>query len=559
MLKNYLFNFNRFENIFLLWFLILIKLNSINGHDHFYLDSHRTEKQMSLESCLGRFDVHGNTIIRTGESQAIGGKFLQGLELETPEKCQRLCCETTDCDVYVFEEKNDGYCYLFQCGSPKNFHCKFTRHSNYTSALLTQFKAVLTTTPRPNTHIVLTNISTQEQELISLKAKPERYLVSSTTQTIVPSGGNDNALMPAEPVERRNFSCGRFEFPCHSGECIAVYNACNGIPQCVDGSDEGPECSDATSNKVNPNIHEISKSNIIHETPIYRQNFKKIDKMPIDESPILENAHPMGIKEIENNNFALINDGTRTFLRNNDGKEENVNLERPGSKLIQNQREMYMQLPDIKSSFPTPQVTGEKAHIFNENSKWPTEQRQLYNIVTHEPPFSNLDQQLINKAGKNHKSFVPENDEKLSDNSRLFNQDAQAKPSLPNNTHFVEKNLEYADYSEKTIDSVKKDITPKKDELSRTSTSVKKATHPAFVEQYKVMQQHLEIKFTDHDGYSEKPRGAVLSLTLGLMVTGIIIVLIGCRLRTGSRRRNRHGGKVPYAPDEDFLVNGMYL
>lgn len=37
--------------------------------------------------------------------------------------------------------------------------------------------------------------------------------------------------------------CGRFQFQCHSGDCIAVYNACDGIPQCDDGSDEGPEVS----------------------------------------------------------------------------------------------------------------------------------------------------------------------------------------------------------------------------------------------------------------------------------------------------------------------------
>lgn len=36
-------------------------------------------------------------------------------------------------------------------------------------------------------------------------------------------------------------ACGRFQFQCHSGECIAVYNACDSIPQCEDGSDEGPE------------------------------------------------------------------------------------------------------------------------------------------------------------------------------------------------------------------------------------------------------------------------------------------------------------------------------
>lgn len=35
--------------------------------------------------------------------------------------------------------------------------------------------------------------------------------------------------------------CGRFQFQCHSGDCIAIYNACDGIQQCDDGSDEGPE------------------------------------------------------------------------------------------------------------------------------------------------------------------------------------------------------------------------------------------------------------------------------------------------------------------------------
>ncbi|RZF45202.1 hypothetical protein LSTR_LSTR016856 [Laodelphax striatellus] len=36
--------------------------------------------------------------------------------------------------------------------------------------------------------------------------------------------------------------CSRYQFECKgSGECIAIYNACDGIPQCSDASDEGPE------------------------------------------------------------------------------------------------------------------------------------------------------------------------------------------------------------------------------------------------------------------------------------------------------------------------------
>lgn len=58
------------------------------------------------------------------------------------------------------------------------------------------------------------------------------------------------------------------------------------------------------------------------------------------------------------------------------------------------------------------------------------------------------------------------------------------------------------------------------------------------------------------DGAAETPGGAVLSLTLGLIITCILALLIGCRLRV--RKRMRKGGKS-YAHDADYLVNGMYL
>ena len=53
-----------------------------------------------------------------------------------------------------------------------------------------------------------------------------------------------------------------------------------------------------------------------------------------------------------------------------------------------------------------------------------------------------------------------------------------------------------------------------------------------------------------------KPRGAVISLALGLTIIAITATLIACRLRVVRRRGRRHG---PYAYDADYLVNGMYL
>jgi len=143
----------------------------------------------------GHFDVHKNTIIRTGESQAIGGKYLQGLELDTIEECERLCCETVSCDVYIFERKAGGYCYLFECGPPEDFRCKFTRHANYTSAVLNpqpKQTSELVSTPRPQLpHIPSNNVSQQEWELSNLKLKPEARdkPTVSTAAVVAPTSG----------------------------------------------------------------------------------------------------------------------------------------------------------------------------------------------------------------------------------------------------------------------------------------------------------------------------------------------------------------------------------
>lgn len=52
--------------------------------------------------------------------------------------------------------------------------------------------------------------------------------------------------------------CSRYQFECKtSGECIAIYNACDGIPQCSDGSDEALELACPTT---------PSKLNIIHSS-----------------------------------------------------------------------------------------------------------------------------------------------------------------------------------------------------------------------------------------------------------------------------------------------------
>uniref|UniRef100_A0A182SS67 MANEC domain-containing protein n=1 Tax=Anopheles maculatus TaxID=74869 RepID=A0A182SS67_9DIPT len=228
-------------------------------------------KRMNIETCLVRFDVHLNTIIRTEESRSMGARFLDDADLNSREQCLRLCCETENCDVFVFEEK---------CGPPENFRCKFTRHSNYTSAVLSippppieqpppppplaaQIQS-LAAQPATTGNGATKSLSQHEMELVSLKDGGTSKLLGaanfatppSSTTPLPPLGVRLGEMLttpsPSTPKQQSlpSQQCGHFEFPCHSGECIAVYNVCDGIPQCEDGSDEGAECPQKNSGPV---------------------------------------------------------------------------------------------------------------------------------------------------------------------------------------------------------------------------------------------------------------------------------------------------------------------
>ena len=54
-------------------------------------------------------------------------------------------------------------------------------------------------------------------------------------------------------------------------------------------------------------------------------------------------------------------------------------------------------------------------------------------------------------------------------------------------------------------------------------------------------------------------KGAVVALTLGIVVTVLTLVYIGCHYRHQRRISRRHRHLSPGSNDADYLVNGMYL
>jgi hypothetical protein len=60
---------------------------------------------LDLQTCVDNFDIQRDKIIRTQDSRAMGAKYINEIDLSTREECLRLCCETSTCDVFVFEER----------------------------------------------------------------------------------------------------------------------------------------------------------------------------------------------------------------------------------------------------------------------------------------------------------------------------------------------------------------------------------------------------------------------------------------------------------------------
>ncbi|XP_045768709.1 basic proline-rich protein [Maniola jurtina] len=193
-------------------------------------------RELDPAACAARFDVQRDKIIRTEESREMGARYLSELDVGARAECLRLCCETDACDVFVFEEKSPGSCYLFDCGPPEDFRCKFTAHGNFSSGVLALSRRLAELQDRER-------LAHHERELASLRSPPSSTASTppparSTAPPRPPPPREPPPPPPALPTGR----CSRYQFECRvGGECIAVYNACDGVPQCADASDEAPE------------------------------------------------------------------------------------------------------------------------------------------------------------------------------------------------------------------------------------------------------------------------------------------------------------------------------
>ncbi|XP_053997247.1 uncharacterized protein LOC128886400 [Hylaeus anthracinus] len=542
----------------------------------------------NYQMCLDSFDIHKDKIIRTHESLDMGAKYLNENAVDSKDDCLKFCCDTVGCDVFIFEEKKHGNCYLFQCGPLHDFKCKFTRHANYSSALRTNYNT------QGNTQLEEEiRISQQEHELKSLRklADPVQAEYSFTEPSIKLIETLTPKLLLTTPPPAKQ-ACSRNQYQCRtSGDCIAVYNVCDGIPQCADGSDEA---ADLVCPTEKPTISPSMIQGPQPPPPLLPVDIIKYQQM-VDQHKSLAPLYAR-IPEVNPKPWELPNLAHQII-------PQQQPLLYPAQQ---------MELPQLHKGFGAPGYQWDYQPMYEQN-------KDMYNPVNtfHEQNNLNPNEQdqshIFNHKGS---SVIGE---KESDTGTYLDlrhpyaphfvlpnrgpwQNTQVFPSpspIPNmqqkQINEVEKNVVITTTPPCDVSHEQTDVSMKGKEIEKVNRQEEKhGVHEKEVNQNNIKQStlkneitklsHIQAKeFKEHksvivikDHIREhgrnalmadhlkqvnenevlRPRGAVISLALGLTITAITATLIACRLRVVRRRGRRHG---PYAHDADYLVNGMYL
>lgn len=544
---------------------------------------------VELETCVDSFVIHRDKIIRTLDSQEMGAKYLTEIDVNSENECIKFCCVTDQCDVFIFEEKKPGSCYLFHCGPPQDFKCKFTDHANYSSAVLTNYKPQSAVQLEEQIH------KTPEHELKSLRKQnnPGLKEYSYNEPPAIAATQITKTSTLTSPVPTK-IECSRNQFECRTtGDCIAIYNVCDGIPQCPDGSDEGAElhCPTEKPSPTSPPVIAAQKP-ILPSLPdvlryqqmlqhhksyapmyghVQESNSKSWQPSGSNHQGILPQQNLPYLVDQENPPQSHANFGSQNYPWNyqpyydqnkdnyggyNYREQNNIPVYEQQSHIFNHKRPgVIEESPQDGGAYADQNRPFIPYYQQSNHESWQEKQSPPQPSIPQ--PEQHIEPEVLQEIPKLTTTPQPC---KISekDTNVTKSDDKHAIKNNAKNAKVVDKSQNNADVM-KTKPIVKAETNIKIIEINKNEDS--KVDHKVSEEQLKETKKESLVAqhFRHNNSVNEnlRPKGAVISLVLGLSVSAVMAVLIACRLRVVRRRGRR--GHEPFAHDADYLVNGMYL
>ncbi|KAF5398409.1 hypothetical protein PHET_07775 [Paragonimus heterotremus] len=181
-----------------------------------------------LETCERTVQLKTNTIILPRQDSDTGVEFLKKLPVRSLKECYTTCCNLGVCTRAVYKSKVSKECFLFNCTRPES--CVYKAQANYDVVILTSrtqesYHQVELGGSCDPTHTCATNHSecSNGQCVCQSGWVTKDLMCASTSLRVVPSVCKTPDL----------------QFQCNDASmCVAVYDKCNGVIECPDGSDE---------------------------------------------------------------------------------------------------------------------------------------------------------------------------------------------------------------------------------------------------------------------------------------------------------------------------------
>nr|XP_027197186.1 uncharacterized protein DDB_G0283357-like [Dermatophagoides pteronyssinus] len=587
MIKFY--NFCFFSYLYLLNFVSGIdEKNILSNHNVSLTRNSKSVDHSSSTTSKGseyfykNFRINKNSIIKTHDSRSLGAKYLNETELSSNDECLSWCWNTTNCNLAVFEEKTRGSCYLFDCGSLQDFKCRFASHAFYTSSIL-----------QTNRNSFLLNEwksqTSQENELVGLKEKPQHIINDGgivTSQTI------DSIKLDTTTASIAKVSkCRHYQFECrNNSECIAIYNVCDGIAQCSDGSDESIEL-ECHKSRLNNNQQHIIDNNIVHtmsNDPVSLQNTidnnnnnngSHIQTNPIQNrgilpsnyilsspsssfhNPNIQNSKSVPYSNINFNYPKSINDKQQQVLDENSLPSPRNHIQGDYNEYNNNNNNIW---GSNWNQYSLPEKQLDKSLSSSINDDQQQQQQQLQQLQ------SNVKVEPIYWPSFKYQQNIPQENFLQSHSLSSTSNDIVAPYFLPNSLSLMDDNSRTKlDYTQQLQQPKSSSIVLQQQQQQQPFSPYRIAnTQKQLLQQ---QQQHslsnefknnLPLSIGNKSSQQQQQNGretnsAVIALTLGLLITCILIVIVGCRMKTFKKRIARRGRSL--AHDSDYLINGMYL